>query len=86
MAAALIDRLRYPCQIVITRGASYRMRQHRKLFQALSLHLNVGPPPIRRALHGPPSAPCGVGIAVPILSMSVSGIGNWNDPDSSPTA
>lgn len=35
MAAALIDRLLHHCHIVSIRGNSYRMRQHRELYQAL---------------------------------------------------
>jgi DNA replication protein DnaC len=36
MAAALIDRLLHHCHIVNIRGNSYRMRQHRELWEALN--------------------------------------------------
>ena len=51
MAAALIDRLLHHCHIVNIRGNSYRMRQHRELFQALHTHASedTDPPKPRRA-------------------------------------
>lgn len=48
MAAALIDRVLHHCHLVNIRGNSYRMRQHRELYQALRADAESATPPRRQ--------------------------------------
>jgi len=49
MASALIDRLLHHCHIVNIRGNSYRMRNHRDLWQSLNTQDQDTPDPRRRS-------------------------------------
>jgi DNA replication protein DnaC len=57
MAAALIDRLVHHCHIVNIRGNSYRMRQHRELWQTLHGPSEDSAAPTRRTRPRKEAAP-----------------------------